>query len=466
MAALTFSGIASGIDTEALIKSTRQQQEKLKIQPLQTRVQELTDTNDSLTQLSSLLGGLRSAASSFRTAYGGVLSKRLSSSNESAVTGVASNGATSGSYTLSVTSLAKNATASFSNRFGSADDLINGSLDSGAPASDRTLSVRIGQGSTQETVSLVIDNTTTLSQLATQFNGSTTKAQAVVINQGTTDNPSYALAITSTESGVDRGSLSFSAGQALNAAGTLSSTTISQATDAEFSVSGVSGSIKRSSNRVSDVIPGATFSLVGEGSATLTIANDTQKSAQSVSDFVAAFNKVVSYISEKDRVTISNTKSGPVAEFGPLAGTQLDEGILSSIRRSLTESSKLGNGTVNTLADLGISTQRDGTLSLDKAKLETALQSDPSSVEKVLQNTGDLLSATGGTIDQYTRFGGLLDAARNSNDRSIDTYSKRIQETESFLSKQDELMRAQFARLEAVIGSLQQQQSTLSNLFK
>lgn len=180
--------------------------------------------------------------------------------------------------------------------------------------------------------------------------------------------------------------------------------------------------------------------------------------------FVDAYNDVVRYISEKDAITQEQNGPEIVNIFGPLAGSSVDENVLSSLRSSITSSGKSG-GTVNIFADLGITTERDGTLKFDRDKFSTALSSDPEGVRTITQNLGENLSAVDGTIAQYIRFNGIIGLAETSNSDRISTLNDRITNVESLLAKQKDNLTSQYARLEALIGKLNSQQSALSGIL-
>ena len=55
MSSVTFSGLASGIDSSALIESLIAQQRKARVTPLENKISKYQDTKDSLTELKSLL---------------------------------------------------------------------------------------------------------------------------------------------------------------------------------------------------------------------------------------------------------------------------------------------------------------------------------------------------------------------------------------------------------------------------
>jgi flagellar hook-associated protein 2 len=224
----------------------------------------------------------------------------------------------------------------------------------------------------------------------------------------------------------------------------------------------VSGVFTRGSNSVSDVITGLTFNLQSTGTATLTVGDDGPTTSSSVRTFVDAFNEIVKYIDENDLV--STDESGQQAVFGTLSSTSLDENLLTALRSAFSAASTSGNS-VNTLADLGITTERDGTLKFDASKFESSIASDPEAVRTITKNLGETLAGVSGTIAQFTRFNGLIDIAEQGNQNQIDASNARIVDLEKFLSQQEQQLTAQYSRLESVIGKLNSQQSALSGLL-
>lgn len=465
---INFSGIASGIDSSALIKAILDQQRKAQITPLQTRVTELTDTNKSFDELSSLLGKLKTAASAFRAVNGGALSKTASSSSEAVLGATAENSALNGSYAVTVSQLAKAATYSFADRFSSENSIINSSINNGATSADRTVTVQVGTGSNQESVNVELTNSTTAQEFVTAFNTASNKAEASLVNVGTSSAPSYAIVIQSTDQGLDNGQIAVSVGNEIETAGSGAfiegSATLSQATNSQFTVSGINGTISRSSNSVSDVVAGVTFSFLSTGSATVNVTDDRDTTKQTVKDFVDAYNEVISYVSENDLVTrTQEAGKDPQNIFAPLAGTSVDESLVSALRSALTGAGTTGR-TVNILADLGITTERDGSLKFDESKFDTAVSNDSEGTRTVLENLGEGLAAVDGTIAQYTRFNGIIGQAESGNNTQISTLQSRISDLEDALLKQQDNLTGQFARLESLIGKLNSQQSALSGL--
>jgi flagellar hook-associated protein 2 len=464
MSGVTFTGLASGIDSSSIISSILKQRRAAQVVPLEKKITELTDTNSSLAKLQELLTNLKGTADGFREVNGSVLAKTAVSSSESRIVATASNSASNGTYNVNVLSLAKNGSSSFNDRFSSSSQVINASIDNGAATIDRTVSVQIGTGSEQENVSIELTNTSTASDFVSQFNATSQKAQASLVNVGTTSAPSYAVVINSNSSGTEKGEIAISVGAEITSAGggAFTASTLSQATDATFTIDGVSGVFTRGSNSVSDVITGLTFNLQSTGTATLTVGDDGPTTSSSVRTFVDAFNEIVKYIDENDLV--STDESGQQAVFGTLSSTSLDENLLTALRSAFSAASTSGNS-VNTLADLGITTERDGTLKFDASKFESSIASDPEAVRTITKNLGETLAGVSGTIAQFTRFNGLIDIAEQGNQNQIDASNARIVDLEKFLSQQEQQLTAQYSRLESVIGKLNSQQSALSGLL-
>jgi flagellar capping protein FliD len=80
-----------------------------------------------------------------------------------------------------------------------------------------------------------------------------------------------------------------------------------------------------------------------------------------------------------------------------------------------------------------------------------------------LSDFADAAATTGGTIDLYTRFNGLLDLTVNNNKDAISDLNSRIQEVERQIARQEEALKARYARLEGLMSKLQQQQSSLTS---
>jgi flagellar hook-associated protein 2 len=327
------------------------------------------------------------------------------------------------------------------------------------------LTVKVGTGASQESIGIELTSSKSISDIMENFNSQSTQATASIINVGTRGVPSYALSFTSKNSGTEKGAISVSVGSSITAASTFTSSSLSQATDASLSISGITGSITRSSNTITDLIPGMSLDVGGVGTSTLVVGTDTDSTLKGVKDFVSAYNKVMSLIKDNDLVTQENDGWEVKNIFGSLSGTSVDESIRDSIRQALGEITSSDGGSPIILADLGIATERDGTLKLNEDTFKTALSSNPSGVASLLQNVGDTLGSTGGKIAQFTQYQGIIDKLVQSNDNDIATKDKQISEIEESLSAEESRLRSQYATLEKNIGAMNSQRSSLARLL-
>ncbi len=467
MALIQFPGLASGIDTGALIDALIDQQRATRIVPYENQITTLQETNSAFEELSTYLSTLQTSIEGFRAINGGALSRSASSSDETTLSATASNAANSGVYDVTVTQLASSATFSFDDRFTDSTDAINSSINDGAAEADRTVSYTIGSGDSEESVDIVLSSSTTASDFVNEFNAQSSQATASIVNVGTDASPSYAIMINSNYEGTEQGSITLdSVGTEVQTAGSgaFTANQLDQATNLQFHITGIAGTIERSSNTVTDVIAGLSFTANDTGSATLSVSTDSTATEANVQAFVEAYNELYAFISENDAI-VQDESGGEVTNItGPLGSTSLDEGIISSLRSAFSNAGISGE-TINVLSDLGITTQRDGTLTFDADTFRDALNEDSVSVGTILENLGEALGGVDGTIAQYTRFNGLIDQAVQSNDDRVNSLNDRIADLETNLASQEQSLIARFASLEAQISQLQNQQNSLASLL-
>jgi flagellar hook-associated protein 2 len=465
MSLVNFSGIASGIDSSSLIDSILQQKRKLKITPLKEQQTTTQETTDTMKELKKALNDLKDKADKFRVLNGGGVKTGIVSSDESVLTGKPISSLSSGTYSMTVSQRAQNSSLSFNDRYSSMTSTAAPLVNDSDSAENRTLTVKVGTGTSQESIGIELSSSTSISDIMESFNSQSDEATASIINVGTTAVPSYALSFTSKNSGTEKGSISVSVGSAITAASTFASNSLSQATDARISISGVAGSISRSSNTITDLIPGMSLDVGGVGTSTLVVGTDTDSTLIGVKDFVNAYNKVVSLIKSNDLVTQENNGTETKNVFGSLSGTSVDESIRDTLRDVIGGSTSSDGGSTMILADLGIATERDGTLKLNEASFKTALNSNPSGVSSLLQNVGETLGSPGGKIAQFTKYQGIIDKLVQSNDSNIAAKDKQISEIEESLSAEESRLRSQYASLEKNIGAMNSQRASLARLL-
>ena len=302
-----------------------------------------------------------------------------------------------------------------------------------------------------------------ISQFVSDFNNASSKAEASLVNVGTESSPSYKVVINSVYEGAEKGTIArTSLGAGLT---NLSAVSESAASNSSISISGI-GTISRSTNSVSDVIPGVTLNLASAGTATVKIAEDAATTTAKIQDFVNSFNDIVKFVLENNQVIRDESGSEVKNIFAPLSGTRTDDSALQALRQQLSSSTASGGSVVRVFSDLGITTERDGSLKFDSTKLQSALSSEPSSVSDLIRSFADATALTGGIVDKYTRYSGLLDISINNNKNLISDLNRRITDAEKQIQRQADSLKERYARLEGLMSKLQQQQSSLAGALR
>lgn len=212
---------------------------------------------------------------------------------------------------------------------------------------------------------------TTLDQVAATLNGTGSTVTASVV--GTTG--SAQLLVSAKASGA---SASTSVSWSGFTVGTASQLRDGQ--DAKITLG--SQTISRSTNTISDLIPGGTITLLGTTTSDVTItgSKDTAAAIKKVKDFVTSLNTALTTI---DAAT--KTSPSDLTKAGPLVG----DSTARSLRLSLVAAmqSQLPSGTYRSLAEIGVQIGRDGQFSVNETTLKKALDTDPDAVTAVVSRS-------------------------------------------------------------------------------
>lgn len=233
------------------------------------------------------------------------------------------------------------------------------------------------------------------------------------------------------------------------------------AQDARFKLDGVA--YARSSNSVSDVLPGVTLTLKkATPSAAVTIASTrpTGDLKQTLQDFVGVYNTL------KKDLAIARTATGSDAAL-----RTLDRQLSTLLSTALTS-----NSNVRSLTDVGVSTTRDGTISLDAAKLTAALKNYPDEVEALFSPprsaTRTELTDPGIALalkqlnESATSTNGTLEGLRKRLERESEAVSKDRERMEAREAAYRTRLERQFGTLDSRISALKATQTYLEQQVK
>ncbi len=466
MPAVTFSGIASGIDGEAIIKAITDAR-RVSLIPFQNKIAFNQEETTALEEVNKKLLALQDAVDEFRTFRGAAVKKSATSSNEDILEAVAGQQAIASNFDITVHSLAQAGLWTFDDRFADKNQPIAPNL-----AAPSQITILVGTGADQSTITVDVTNETTLSGIVDQINtNGSGKALATLVNVNTPQAPEYALMINSQEMGVSKGTLAVTVGQEIKDQGLFNSYTEQAAADSHINVVGL-GDIIRSTNTIADLIQGLTLKLKTADPTTpvrVSVAPDTAKTKEKLQAVITAFNDLVRYSNENSLVEVKSKDNGESENvYGSLAKTRVDNMAITSIRSALHTSSATTNSIYRIFADLGVDTDwRDGTIEFKEDEFDAAMAADPVAVDEMLNGFADKVGRGGsGVLAEFTKIGeGIVALATNANTNENKSLNEKIERVERIIASEEGRLKKMFAALERRIGQLNVQGNALTSVL-
>ena len=435
---VSFSGIGSGIDFAALIDGFVAA-ERLPINQISARKLE---ANEEITRLSSIVDKLNALETEALKLDVGdeVRSVVASSSDPDRVVVQATDTAAAATYTVSVTQLAT-AQMNSSQTYAS---------DTAGVAGAGSIDITVG---TDAAVTVTYDGSMSLSDIATAVNNSEARVAASVLYDGT----NYRLVVQASETGAANTVTFAETGSGLGLTG---SPALTAAQDALFDVNGIA--VSRSSNQVTDLAAGLEleFNATTTQPVTVEVRDDAEALREKLGGFVDAYNEVVKALNSELSFT-----SG--TEASPLLGDSTLRGLQARLSGIATSAFPHGADTVS-LGALGIDLANDGTVSIDAAVFDAAVNADPQTVQNLLAGDGStsVTARIKTLVTEYTQSGTgiLLEKQSGLQDRVRD-FDRQIEQVERRASSLETRLRRTFAALDATISELNSQGSYLTALF-
>jgi flagellar hook-associated protein 2 len=235
------------------------------------------------------------------------------------------------------------------------------------------------------------------------------------------------------------------------------------ATDAVVQMGGLT--ITRSSNTITDLIPGATVQLLhadppgtatGQGTnVTVSIARDANGVGTKASALVNALNGVFSEVSSLTSYDQDSKTGGPL--FGDSRPTQLSSDLVSAMN------SVLGSGKTITLAQIGIQIQRDGTYTFDSTQLASQLAIDPTGVTSLLSQAAQAVAKVQQAASGTATTTGWITTAQQGAQANVTSLQTSIDNWTTRLATIQDTYTKQYTALDVAVSSLKTQQSWLSS---
>jgi flagellar hook-associated protein 2 len=217
--------------------------------------------------------------------------------------------------------------------------------------------------------------------------------------------------------------------------------------------------IQRTTNTISDIIPGVTLNLTGQSGAdnNVVFAANSSGSAAALTNFVSAYNTLATTLT-------SQLDADPTQAYG---NTLIDYSAAASIENSMQQLLSqvvVPSGSVCSLADLGLELQQNGTLNLNTATLNTAIATNPGAVNAIFSTaTSGIAASVQALVDAQTNpTTGALVNEETSLNSSISDMSTEETDMQNNLNLEQATLTAQFTAMQQLVSSFTQANSYLT----
>ncbi len=443
MGSIISSGIGSGLDIAGLVT----QLVAAEGAPTSTR---LNRNEASLQAELSAFGSVRSALATLRDALDSLTDLEAFRGRSVTLSGTdylkasATSSAVTGNYAIEVERLAtahRLASAPFAT---SATVVGTGTL--GLTTSAGTFNVLIDSNNNtvagiRDAIKAATDNTGVLATIINGVDGS--RLILTVTKTG------VANSLTVTESGGD-GGLSPLIYDPVNMITNM--TELDAPLDARILVNGFA--VEDDSNSITDAIDGLTIdllkkNLVGE-TTDVAVSFDQVGSKAAINQLITAYNAFV------DSTSKLSSFDAETKIRGPLFGDSTLSRVTFRLRQELTSTVTGLSGPFDNLVDIGITTDLDGKLVLDTAKLDAAFTQDFDAVGALFADTsGGIATRLDALIDPLLETGGILDARTDGIEVRIDDIGDRREALNRRLAIVEARLFREFNALDGLLAQLQ-----------
>ncbi|HHU95485.1 MAG TPA: flagellar filament capping protein FliD [Alcaligenaceae bacterium] len=445
--AISSIGVGSGLPLDQLLTDLR----KAESQPLQLIKQRQVISEARLSGYGIIKGALtdlqKSAQALGKTETYGAL-KATSSSDALGVK--VENKAVAGNYNVQVSQLATQQSLVLAGR-ASRDTPIG---------SGGTIEITLENG---ESHSIELGSDTSLQGVMKAINADPKAGvQATMINDGDATAP-YRLMLTAKDTGseasvarinvIENDDLAAVLGfNNLEENGVVSSSgtySVSDAQNAKLTLNSIE--IESQSNSIKDVIEGVTLDLKsmpkdGE-TVKIAVARDDSAAINGIKDFVKSYNSLL------DTIKTQTSFDVDAGQSSALTGDSLIRRIENQMRNVLNGAP--GSNTINTLADLGITTDyKTGKLEINDDKLTEAVKNNLNEVTNFLSGENGLAKRVDSTTNEFIKSGGLISNSTDSIERNIRMLKDQYEVTSERIDGKMENYRKQFSQLDVMVNQM------------
>ena len=430
---ISLDGLASGLDTTALISSIMQS-EALPRTLLKNKSYDIQSMVSALQGLNGKVAALATQATA--AAKPGALDLYTATTSSDKVVATTTAAAKAGSLDFQVTKLAQTQVT--------VTPKVN--AVTGWPYTTMT----INSGGKDYTITPASNN---LDDVVTAVNAAGAGVTATKVDVGGGD---FRIQFIATKSGAA------GAFTVTDPAGAFTDITAPQ--DAELvlwptSPTAIQATIKSSTNTFADVLPGVTLTAkeVSAAPVTLTVSRDDAGITKMASDLVDGVNGIFSLVASKTAVSTTTNTSGTTTSAGVFAG----DSTVRSVNQNILSAASLPVGTPpRSPSEMGINITKTGTMEFDATKFGAALAADPAgTAAKVQELAGRIASAATAASDKYT---GTLTTKITGQQSEVRDLADRISDWDTRLASRQATLKSTYSALEVAMSNMKAQQSWLA----
>ncbi|MES1195857.1 MAG: flagellar filament capping protein FliD [Steroidobacter sp.] len=232
------------------------------------------------------------------------------------------------------------------------------------------------------------------------------------------------------------------------------------AQDATISIAGVTHT--SSTNVISDALDGVTLNLISAKPNTnisLTVTNDSSHVSSLLQSFVTAYNTMI------QQVTPLGSYDSSTKTAGPMLGDPVLKGIQNQLFHAMSDTVSGAGSVYNSLASLGVTTNADGTLSLDANVLNSALSSNFQNVVSVMGSVNGVVSRLNSMLGTALSTSGVIQTRSNSltvQQTNIDNENAAIAARTAVIQQR---YMTQFNAMDTLLAQMQNTSSFLTQQF-
>lgn len=438
-------GFGSGIDTKQLVTDLSNASRDPKIMHMATLTQANQTRISALAKARSDLDGFADSLS--QMVSDGTLRSTPTVSDESVLGATSRAGLSADSFAATVV----------------VNQLARAQTNYSGIVADRTAAIGTGTmtlsvGGAAKTITIDAANNS-LDGLANAINASGAGVTASII----ADDGGHRLILKGPTGAASAFTLTADAGAdpGLSAFGTGTMTLGQSAANAEFTIDGVAFS--RANNIIDDVVPGMSLTLkkAAPGQPVdIGASRPLNMIKQTVGDFVAVYNQL------KQSMVAASKLPGATSSLREL------ERELGGLLHKVISS----HGSINKLSDIGISTTKEGLLSIDNSKLDKVLAADAGAVEALFNPRRDathtefsdpgIAFALDAIRDKAVGANGTMDRVSKSLQAQKETLADRLEAIEEREDAYRARLEKQYGALDAKLAAFKATQTYLEQQIK